>query len=169
MLVTVWLTLIRSRPSYDEPLPSLAGCGAAGRHVDSGAGDWSSCGAAASPCAGQAAARAAARQPGVLLLAGGGGADTARRGLRIDPVPVGRRILVFSDNSRGILENANELARGYYDENQRAVGDNTIAMASDLRFFLERMPITSPEFAEQYFLQVYSRELSESADPAASA
>ncbi len=69
----------------------------------------------------------------------------------------------FSDDSRGILDNANELARGYYDENQRAVGDNTLAMAIDLRFFLQTMAINSPEFVEQYFLQVYSRELSESA------
>ncbi|KLI64100.1 ATPase [Aurantiacibacter marinus] len=69
----------------------------------------------------------------------------------------------FSDNSRGIMENANNLAEGYYDENQRAVGMEVVAMAGDVRFFLQGMPITSPEFQEQYFLQVYSRELSDSA------
>ena len=69
----------------------------------------------------------------------------------------------FSDDSRGILDNANELARGYYDDNLRFVGDNTLAMANDLQFFLQSMAITSPEFAEQYSLQIYSRELSESA------
>lgn len=69
----------------------------------------------------------------------------------------------FSDDSRGILDNANELARNYYDENQRFVADNTLAMANDLRFFLQTMPITSTGFQEQYGLQVYSRELSESA------
>ncbi len=69
----------------------------------------------------------------------------------------------FSDQQRGILENANELARGYYDENQRSVEAEAIAMAGDVRYLLSEMPISSPEFQEQYFLQVYSRELSESA------
>ena len=69
----------------------------------------------------------------------------------------------FSDQQRGILENANELARGYYDENQRSVEAEAIAMAGDVRFLLAEMPISSSEFQEQYFLQVYSRELSESA------
>jgi two-component system nitrogen regulation sensor histidine kinase NtrY len=69
----------------------------------------------------------------------------------------------FSDNQRGILENANRLAQGYYDQNQREVANNTVNMASDLRFVLEQVPMTSPVFEEQYGLQVYSRELSESA------
>ena len=69
----------------------------------------------------------------------------------------------FSDRQRGILENANELARGYYDENQRSVGATAVAMAGDLRFVLEQVPITSEQFQEQYGLQVFSRELSESA------
>lgn len=69
----------------------------------------------------------------------------------------------FSNNSRGILENANELARGYYDENQREVGDETVAMAADLRFFLQDMELTSQEFQVQYGLQVYARKLNQSA------
>lgn len=69
----------------------------------------------------------------------------------------------FSDQQRGILENANELARGYYDENQRAVGDEAVAMATDMRYFLETMPITSAEFQEQYGLQALNRGLSGSA------
>ncbi len=69
----------------------------------------------------------------------------------------------FSDKSRGILENADELARGYYDENQREMGAHAAAMSADLRFFLQDMTLTDPEFQEQYVLQVYSRELSESA------
>ncbi|RJY10150.1 HAMP domain-containing protein [Aurantiacibacter aquimixticola] len=69
----------------------------------------------------------------------------------------------FSDNSRGIMENANELAEGYYDENLRYVGYHSVTMAGDLRFFLQDMPITSPVFNEQYALQVYRRELSDSA------
>nr|WP_202393070.1 ATP-binding protein [Alteraurantiacibacter buctensis] len=69
----------------------------------------------------------------------------------------------FSDRQRSLLEDANELARGYYDENQREVGAEGVAMAGDLRFFLQQMPVSSAEFQEQYFLQVYTRELSESA------
>jgi two-component system nitrogen regulation sensor histidine kinase NtrY len=69
----------------------------------------------------------------------------------------------FSDNQRGILENANELATGYYEENQRWVAATTVAMAGDLRFFLDDMEIASPEFQEQFFLQMVSRELNESA------
>jgi two-component system nitrogen regulation sensor histidine kinase NtrY len=69
----------------------------------------------------------------------------------------------FSADSRGILENANELARGYYDQNQRNVADNTITMASDLRFYLQQVTLDSPEFAEGYSLQVLQRELDRSA------
>lgn len=69
----------------------------------------------------------------------------------------------FSDQQRGILENANSLARGYYDDNLREVGDETVAMAVDLRFFLEREDMTGPEFEESYALQVYWRGLAESA------
>lgn len=69
----------------------------------------------------------------------------------------------FSDNSRGILENANELAEGYYEQNQLDVGNHTIAMASDLRYYLEQESILSPDFAEGYSLQVLNRELNESA------
>src|SRR3546814_20189208 len=38
----------------------------------------------------------------------------------------------FSDRSRGMFENAANLAEGYYQENQREVGDNAVAMAGDL-------------------------------------
>ncbi len=69
----------------------------------------------------------------------------------------------FSDRQRGILENANELAQGYYDENQRSVGAEAVAMAGDLRFVLDKVLITSEEFQEQFFLQVLYRELTESA------
>ncbi|VVT15471.1 Periplasmic sensor signal transduction histidine kinase [Erythrobacter sp. EC-HK427] len=67
----------------------------------------------------------------------------------------------FSDDSRGIMENANELAEGYYDENQRAVGLEAVAMASDMRFVLERLPVTSPEFNDQFLQQLLVRKLSE--------
>jgi two-component system nitrogen regulation sensor histidine kinase NtrY len=69
----------------------------------------------------------------------------------------------FSDTQRGIIENARTLARGYYDQNQRQVEENTLAMAGDMRFLLRQYPLESPEFAEGYSLQVYQRELNRSA------
>jgi two-component system nitrogen regulation sensor histidine kinase NtrY len=69
----------------------------------------------------------------------------------------------FSDNSRGMLENANKLAKGYYEQNLRDVGNESVAMAGDLRDYLDQAEITSPEFAEGYSFQVVSRRLNESA------
>ncbi|HTN14883.1 MAG TPA: ATP-binding protein [Sphingomonadaceae bacterium] len=69
----------------------------------------------------------------------------------------------FSDKQRGIIDTANELARGYYDQNQRQLANNTTAMAGDLRYVLTRIPLTSAEFPEQYYLQAYQRELNRSA------
>lgn len=69
----------------------------------------------------------------------------------------------FSDRARGMLENANDLARGYYEENQRDVGEETITMANDLRDYLRQARVESPEFAEGYVFQVLSRKLNESA------
>lgn len=69
----------------------------------------------------------------------------------------------FSDNSRGILENANKLARGYYEDKLRDVSNQTVAMAGDIRDFLDQANIASIEFAEGYSFQVLSRQLNESA------
>ena len=69
----------------------------------------------------------------------------------------------FSDSSRGLLENANKLARGYYEQNLRDVGNETVAMSSDLRDYLGQASIASPAFAEGYSYQVVSRKLNESA------
>ena len=65
----------------------------------------------------------------------------------------------FSDNSRGMLENANKLARGYYEQNLRDVGNETVTMAGDLRAYLAQSSILSPEFAEGYSYQVVGRKL----------
>lgn len=69
----------------------------------------------------------------------------------------------FSDRSRGMFENAASLAQGYYQENQREVGANTIAMAQDLGNFLSRVPIDDPNFSNYYLQQVVVRNLNESA------
>ncbi|MCC2601092.1 sensor histidine kinase [Sphingopyxis yananensis] len=69
----------------------------------------------------------------------------------------------FSDRSRGMFENAANLAQGYYQENQREVGANTTAMAADLSRTLRRISINDPEFANYYLQQVVVRTLNESA------
>ena len=71
----------------------------------------------------------------------------------------------FSDNSRGILENANRLAQGYYEENQLEISNTTVAMASDLRFVMQdpQYPFGSDAFTDQFYLQLVARELTESA------
>ena len=69
----------------------------------------------------------------------------------------------FSDESRGLMENANALAQSYYDANQRNVEQNTIAMATDMRDTLVRVPITDPDFPDFYLYQAQGREISESA------
>lgn len=69
----------------------------------------------------------------------------------------------FSDNSRGLMQNADALARGYYEQNQLQVANNTVTMASDIRYYLESLKLTDPDFADAYILQVQGRELNESA------
>ncbi len=68
----------------------------------------------------------------------------------------------FSDNSRGLLENANKLARGYYEQTQRDMEYESLAMAGDLRDFLSRESLESPAFPEYYYYQVQHRKLNES-------
>ncbi len=69
----------------------------------------------------------------------------------------------FSDDSRGLMENANALAQNYYDANQRNVEQNSIIMATDMRETLARVPITDPDFPDFYLYQAQGREISESA------
>jgi two-component system, NtrC family, nitrogen regulation sensor histidine kinase NtrY len=69
----------------------------------------------------------------------------------------------FSDDSRGLMENANALAQSYYDANQRDVEQNSVTMATDMRDILARVPITDPDFPDFYFYQAQGREISESA------
>ena len=69
----------------------------------------------------------------------------------------------FSDSSRGLLENSNKLARGYYEQAQRDVGRESLAMSDDLGSFLRLEQISSPEFPQFYSYQVVNRNLTESA------
>ncbi|MEP3758235.1 MAG: HAMP domain-containing protein, partial [Marinomonas sp.] len=73
----------------------------------------------------------------------------------------------FSDNSRGLMENANQLAEDYYDENQRKVGDETLTMAGDVRYYLGGVDAISAEelaggaFTEFVAFQLRGRDLNE--------
>lgn len=69
----------------------------------------------------------------------------------------------FSDSARAMLQNAGTFARGYYEQNLREVGDETVTMASDLRDYLAQSKVSSPEFAEGYIYQVVTRKLNRSA------
>ncbi len=65
----------------------------------------------------------------------------------------------FSDSSRGLLENANRLARGYNEQTQRDVSDNAVAMAYDLNYELGRgLPIISNQFQHGVSDQVLRRK-----------
>jgi len=65
----------------------------------------------------------------------------------------------FSENARSMLQNASDLARGYYQQNLREVGDETVTMAGDLRDYLTQSKINSPTFAEGFIYQVVTRKL----------
>jgi two-component system, NtrC family, nitrogen regulation sensor histidine kinase NtrY len=71
----------------------------------------------------------------------------------------------FSDQARGMLQNANSLAQGYYEEKRQQVSNETVTMAGDLRNYLAETGSSteSRAFAEGYALQVLGRNLSESA------
>ena len=69
----------------------------------------------------------------------------------------------FSDEPRNLMENANELAQGYYDQNQRQVAAETVTMAGDVRFYLQQGSVADEEFIDFYTLQITGRELTESA------
>ncbi|KPP85446.1 ATP-binding protein [Erythrobacter sp. HL-111] len=70
----------------------------------------------------------------------------------------------FSDDSLGLMENANELAQNYYDANQRDVRDETLAMAGDMRFYFSRGgTLANDEFPDFYALQAQGRKINESA------
>ncbi len=69
----------------------------------------------------------------------------------------------FSGSARGMLENAGELAKGYYEVNARDVGDETQTMAGDFRNALGQTNPDDPAFLSYYLEQVFRRRLSESA------
>jgi two-component system nitrogen regulation sensor histidine kinase NtrY len=69
----------------------------------------------------------------------------------------------FSDQSRGLLENANRLAQGYYEQSQEDVRTETEFMVGDLQDYLRQGTLTSPDFDDGYAYQVVYRDFNESA------
>lgn len=69
----------------------------------------------------------------------------------------------FSDDSRGLMANANRLAESYYEQNQEDVANNTIAMASDLRFYLQSVSLVSEQWPTLFRIQAEGRDITESA------
>ncbi len=70
----------------------------------------------------------------------------------------------FSDDSRGLMRNADELARDYYEQNHLEVGEETSAMASDFRFYFENtneVSFTNSEFVEFIDYQMQARTINE--------
>ncbi|HEX4847409.1 MAG TPA: ATP-binding protein [Novosphingobium sp.] len=68
----------------------------------------------------------------------------------------------FSDQPRGLIKNANELAVGYREQIERDLEYESLAMAADLGDFLSREPISSPAFPEYYGYQIQQRKITES-------
>lgn len=65
----------------------------------------------------------------------------------------------FSDSSRGLLENANKLARGYYEQTLRDVGYEAAAMAPNAGEYLAAYPVASPQFQSFLSYHVVRRNL----------
>ncbi|MFM5923134.1 MAG: ATP-binding protein [Novosphingobium sp.] len=68
----------------------------------------------------------------------------------------------FSDKSRGLIENANQLALGYREQIERDMEYETLAMAADIGDFLSRESLGSGSFPEYYSYQVHHRKIDES-------
>ncbi|MCZ8321574.1 MAG: ATP-binding protein [Novosphingobium sp.] len=68
----------------------------------------------------------------------------------------------FSDKSRGLLENSNKLAIGYYEQNENDMKLTSRAMAGDLRDFLSQQSPLSEDFLAFYQFQIKNRDINES-------
>ena len=69
----------------------------------------------------------------------------------------------FSNDSRGLMANANRLAENYYEQNQEDVANENIAMASDLRFYLQSTSLVSQNWPTLFSYQAEPRGITESA------
>jgi two-component system, NtrC family, nitrogen regulation sensor histidine kinase NtrY len=69
----------------------------------------------------------------------------------------------FSDRARTVLENADNVAQVYAEENKERINRDIVAMANDVVRDINEIGIDDPEFADKYFFQVVARDLTESA------
>lgn len=72
----------------------------------------------------------------------------------------------FSDNSRGLMKNASELVREYQDQNQVQLASETVAMAGDLRYYLQNstgVSFTNADFVDFVSYQMGGRQINEAA------
>ncbi|GAB5347534.1 Adaptive-response sensory-kinase SasA [Alteriqipengyuania sp. 357] len=72
----------------------------------------------------------------------------------------------FSSSSRGLFENTNRLAEGFFQQNQLEVSQETRTMAGDMLYLLQgrqAADLADRDFLEDYTYQMQAREISESA------
>ncbi len=69
----------------------------------------------------------------------------------------------YSDQARGMLENATGLAQSSYARQLNRWQEATVTMASDMSAYLRERSLQSPDFSGWFLQQVYFRSLSEAA------
>lgn len=69
----------------------------------------------------------------------------------------------YSDQARGMLENATGLAQSSYGRQLNRWQEATVTMASDMSAYLRERSLQSPDFSGWFLQQVYYRSLSEAA------
>ena len=69
----------------------------------------------------------------------------------------------FSDRAKTVLDNADQVAQAYVDENKRRIVDDIDAMAGDVNNYARDYGIGSPVFREGLVFQVKTRNLTEAA------
>ncbi|WP_448581496.1 sensor histidine kinase [Thermaurantiacus sp.] len=67
----------------------------------------------------------------------------------------------FSERARTVLENADQVARAYVEENKARILDDIVAMAGDLGGYASEFGLPSARFSEGLAFQVAARNLSE--------
>ena len=69
----------------------------------------------------------------------------------------------YSDQARGMLENATELAQSSYARQLSRWEEASVTMAADMSNYLRERSLQSPDFSGYFYQQVYYRSLSEAA------
>ncbi|MFN0044844.1 MAG: ATP-binding protein [Sphingorhabdus sp.] len=69
----------------------------------------------------------------------------------------------YSSTTRGVLENSQDLAKGYYTEKLNDLSDDATAMAIDIRYALQQVEISDPAFLTASGNWTLVRKMTESA------